>query len=101
MYYDNYIDYEDQQMDKFIENEMARVKQQALKTISSSAHFKTESSNESFITMFVYCWHDSVPAAENLSDELDLCKLDFIALTDDFDAFKEEFLKNYEMAQNF
>jgi len=101
MYYDPYIEYEEEQMNDFIENEMQRVRESALISLSRIAHFNTQLSNESFITMFVYCWHDSVPAAEKLAQELDLCKLDFLALLNDFDEFKDYYLEHYVEAQNF
>ena len=101
MYYDIYVEYQEEQMNEFIENEMQRVKGSALKTISSIAHFKTKPSNESFINMFVYCWQESLPDAEKIANELDLSKLDFLALMGDFEAFKECYLENSVEAQNF
>ncbi|HEX4374906.1 MAG TPA: hypothetical protein VHZ50_16495 [Puia sp.] len=88
-------------MNEFIENEMLRVKDSALRSLSSIAHFKDEISKQSFITMFVYCWQESLSAAEKISDELDLDKGHFLALLDDFDAFKDYYLEHYVEAQNF
>ncbi len=99
MYYEFYD--EDESMNEFIENEMERVKKQALKTISSIAHFKSEVSTKSFIEMFVYCWQESLPVADTLAQSIDLGKLEMIALAEEFDAFKKEYMKDMEKAGNF
>lgn len=101
MYAYSRIEYEDEMRNEFIENEMQRTKEFTLRKLSSIAHFKTKSSSQSFITMFVYCWQESLPEAQNLANELDLCKLDFLALMEDFEGFKEEYLNNHKEAQNF
>ena len=101
MYYDHYIEYEEEQMNDFIENEMQRTKEIALIRLSSTAHFKTEASKELFTQMLVYCWQESLPAADTLAQELDLDKLHFLALLNDFDAFKDYYLEHYVEAQNF
>lgn len=95
MHYDYYN--EDESINDFIENEMQQTRKKAIQTISKSAHFiNTNLSKESFITMFSYCWQDSLPVAENLAYELDLGKLDFLALSNDFDGFKRLYLNTYE-----
>lgn len=85
--------YEEIEKDDFIENEMQRTKETALKKLSSVADFKTEVSKRSFILMFVYSWQESLPAADRLAEELDFCNLDFLALIDDFEEFKYYYLK--------
>ncbi len=91
MYSENY--YEQEHMNEFIENEMQLTKEFALKRLSLVADFKTHVSNDSFIYKFIQSWHDSVPAVANLAYEMDLDKVHFLALMNDFDEFKEEYLK--------
>lgn len=97
MYFDTQLEYECEMMNEMIEKEMQRTKEQALKTIQSIAHFETEL----FTKVLAYAWMDSQPDAIKLADKLDLSKLDFLAVTEEFEEFKEEYLKNYEEAQNF
>jgi len=84
-------------MNDFIEKEMQRTKDSALRSLSAVVHFQTLN----FTKVLAYAWFDSQTDAIKLSDLLDLSKLDFLAVNDDFEGFKEEYLKNYEKAQNF
>lgn len=97
MYFDTRIEYEYEMMNEMIENEMYNTRQRALSKLSSMiAHFTDE-----WALMIAYCYFDSISSAEKIADKLDLCKSDFLAIQEEFDAFKEEYLKNYEEAQNF
>lgn len=98
MYYDTRIEYEFEMMNELVEKEMHNVKKAALRKVSSLvAHFNDV---EAFAKILSYSWFDSLPDAEMIADRFQLSKLDFLAINDDFDAFKEEFLMNQE-AQNF
>jgi hypothetical protein len=101
MYAYSRLEYEAQLMSEWIEKEMQRIKKQTLKTISSSAHFNLKISSDQFTQLFIYCWQESLPVAEKLADDLNLCKLDFFALMDDVDAFKEEYMENYNGPQHY
>jgi hypothetical protein len=49
--------------------------------------------------VLAYSWFDSLNSAENLANRWDLSKLDFLAITEQLEAFKEEYLN--ERAQGF
>jgi hypothetical protein len=84
-------------MDMRLEKEMHNVKGQALKKLSSiAAHFSSEISN-----ILAYSWFDSLPDAEKIAEQLDLSKMDLLAIREDLEGFKEEFLKDLEHAQCF
>jgi len=63
------------------------------------AHSKTLI--KEFSLTLAYGYFDSHEPSEIIANQLDLDKLDFLAIQEDFDAFKKEYLKNYEEAQNF
>jgi hypothetical protein len=108
MYFDTRIEYDDQVIDEFIEKEMYRVGKEALEKLSPIfAHPKYLNG---FAMTLGYAWFDSQEYAERLANHLDLDKLDFLAIQgcydtstskQIFDAFKEQYLKDYEYAQNF
>jgi hypothetical protein len=89
------------QMDEYLEREMQRHRKCALKSISYVMQVKPTESNESFILMFVYAWQENLPAAINLAEQVNLCKLDFLALAEDFDGFKETYLKESEKDMSY
>lgn len=95
MYADFYERYDDL-LNNRIEEEMERVKEKAIKKFQSLALFKTQEYLDAFIKMFCFCWQESLPLVEILAEELDFCKMDFLALAEDFDGFKEEFLEDME-----
>lgn len=98
MYFDTTIEYEFEVMNEIVEKEMQRTKEQALKTIRSIAHFNF---SRQMISVLAYAWMDSQPDAINLADKLNLSKLDFLAVMENVEAFREEYLKDLELAQNF
>jgi len=97
MYAYSIFEYEDQIMDEMIEKEMQRTRDQAVTSLSRVVHFETLN----FTRILSYSWFDSQPEAVKLADQLNLGKLDFLAVNDDFESFKEEFLRNHEKAENF
>lgn len=95
MYLDNRIDYDN--MNEMIENEMYNTRKKAIVKLSSvAAHFTND-----WALMIAYCYFDSIASAEKIADQLHLCKLDFLAIQEDLQGFKEEYLRDYEEAQNF
>lgn len=94
-YFDTRKDYE--MIDNMIENEMQRTKKQAIRSISTCVHFQTEL----FAKLMAYGYFESTDDAMKLADIFNLGKLDFLAIQDDFDAFKEYYLEHYVEAQNF
>lgn len=97
MYEYSIIEYEYQIMDEMIQKEMQRTRDSALRSLSSVVHFQTLN----FTRVLAYAWFDSQPDAIKLSDDLNLSKLDFLAVNDDFEGFKEEYLSNQRQAENF
>lgn len=98
MYKYDRIEHEFDVMNEIIEDEMQRVKKRALKTISSLVHFEPGS----FARILAYAYFDSVEDAIKVAESLNFSKIDFLAVMEDFDGFKEEYLMNQEEeAQNF
>lgn len=97
IFFDSQLAYESEIMDKWLEKEMHNVKGHALKKLSLiAAHFNSEISN-----ILAYSWFDSLPDAEKIAEELDLSKTDLLAIREDLEGFKEEFLKDLENAHCF
>lgn len=85
---DTRIEYEYSLMMEHIEKEMHNTRDLALRKVSSViAHFTSD-----IALMLAYSWFDSLPSAERIANELDLGKLDFLAIQQDFEGFKEEYL---------
>lgn len=99
MFFDTHIEYRHQIMTDFLENEMQRYKDFAIQTISSIAH----SEKEVLLRVLAYSFNEENEDAVKLAYKLNLGKLEFLACLDDYDSFKEFYLKNqeYELAQNF
>ena len=106
MFYDTYSDQmnDDTYMNQMIEKEMYKSREIALRKVSSILAHDSKLDlkfKENLALTLAYCYFDSVSAAETISDKLDLCKLDFLAIQEEFEAFKKEYLREYELAQNF
>lgn len=98
MYYTRQ-EYEYEIMNELIEKEMHNTKGLALKKLSSLVAHSNDL--EAFGNILAYSWFDSLPHANKLADQLDLCKLDFLAIQEELHAFKEEYLKCVDQFQNF
>jgi len=94
MYAYSQLEYEQEIMDRFIEKEMHNVKGQALRKVSSVvAHFSSEIGH-----ILAYSWFESLPEAARIAECLDLSKMDLFALRNDFEGFREEFLREADNA---
>jgi hypothetical protein len=92
MYQYSDIEYDYQVMIDFIEKEMHNTRKDALLKLSSMV--VTSNDNvESVANILAYGYFDNHPDAEKLAQQLDLCKMDFLAIQEELDAFKEEYLK--------
>lgn len=99
MYAYSQIEYEYELMNDLIEKEMHKVREKTLEKLSSVvAHPKIL--NDLALTL-AYGYFDSYAPSEKITETLDLSKLDFLAIQEDLEAFKEEYLKDLELAQNF
>lgn len=91
--------YDEQDVDEFVEKEMYKVRKEAMEKLSSIfAHLKYI---DDFALTLAYSWFDSQEFSIRIASDLDLDKLDFLAIQEAFDSFKELYLKEYENAQNF
>lgn len=100
MYAYSRIEYEMNVLDEMIDSEMHKVKEQVLRKLNS--HFVHPSDLiMKFAHTLAFGYWESNEHATILADELGLCKLDFLAIAEDFEGFKEEYLRNYEQAENF
>ena len=100
MYAYSTLEHELEMIDQMIESEMHKVKDQTLSKINPYfAH--SPISIKSLISTVAYGYFESHEHAEIVAEQLNLGKLEFLAIAEDFEGFKEEFLKNYEEAQNF
>lgn len=100
MYAYSQIEYESEMIDQIIESEMHKVKDHTLEKLTSYFAHSPFSIN-SLANTIAYGYWESYEHAEIVAEQLGLGKLEFLAIAEDFDGFKEEFLKNYEEAQNF
>ena len=85
------MDYE--KNDELINKEMHKQKTIALQTISLFVHSED---NLYIAKMLAYCFFDSLPDAIKIAESYDLCKLDFLAINEDFENYKELFLIEQE-----
>lgn len=85
-------------LNDFIEKEMHNVRKFALGKLASVV---APSYIENFASVVAYSWFDSHPAAEKIANDLDLCKLDFLAIQEELEAFKEEYFAESQYAENF
>lgn len=100
IYFDTINEYE--LMNDLIEKEMHKVRDNALRKVSSIfAHPQKLFSIKDFALTLAYGYFDSYKPSEKITETLDLSKLDFLAIQEDLEAFKEEYLKDLELAQNF
>jgi hypothetical protein len=100
MYAYTRIEHEYEMMNEMIESEMHKVKEQVLERLRSYfAHSPV--SIKSLSLTIAYGYFESNEHAEIVANELGLGKLEFLAIAGDFEGFKEEYLINYEEAQNF
>lgn len=90
-------EYIDQVMDDIIENEMQNVRKNCFKNLSEVLPFETLK----LTRIILYAWSESHADAIFLTEKLNLGKLEFLAVVEDFDEFKKEYLKDLENAQNF
>jgi hypothetical protein len=86
-------------MNEYIEKEMYNTRKEAMKKLSSIVtHPKCI---DDFALTLAYSWFDSQKSAENIANEFDLDKLDFLAIQEAFEAFKELYIKEQESYQTF
>ena len=103
MYNDTYFDYRNSVENDFYEKEMQRTREQALRNLSKVVH----SEFELFSRVLASAFFDEQEDAVKLTHKLNLGKYELLALTDDFEGFKEICLKNQDyfneqqLAQNF
>lgn len=97
--YSEYIYHREEVMKDFIEKEMERQKENAVRAISRCVHFELET----ITRVLAYSFIEENEDAVKLAHKLNLSKLDFLAIIEDFDGFKEIYLKEQEQnwAQNF
>lgn len=86
-----------QKQDDFYENEMHDYKKKATSAISQICEHFTED----FSSILVYSWQEGLPSAQRIIDKLYLSKLDLLSLQDSLEEFKEEYIKEIQLAQNF
>lgn len=91
IYFDSTIEYEYQMNTDFIEKEMHRHKDVALRSLSNAVH---SNDVESFAKILSYAFFDSVHDAEKIAKKYNLAKLDFLAINEDLEGFKKEYLSS-------
>jgi hypothetical protein len=97
MYFDTQLEHDYEVMKDMIEKEMHKTKEQALTNLSRVVHFEIES----FSRVLSYSYIEENEDAIKLACKLNLGKLEFLAILEDVDGFKEEYLRDIELAQNF
>ena len=101
IFFDTRIESEDEVMTTFIETEMHKVEDKVLRKLSSIFVHQQFFSIKDFALMLAYSFYEDHKPAVKITNSLDLSKLDFLAVMEDFDGFKEEYLKDIGLAQNF
>ena len=92
MYAYSRIEYELEVLDEMIESEMHKVREQTLEKLSSYfAH--SPISIESLASTIAYGYWESYEHAEIVAEQLNLGKLEFLAIQEDFEGFREYFKK--------
>lgn len=100
MYRFSKIEYESEMLDQMIESEMHKLKERTINALSISFAHSPFSIKELLLTV-AYGYWESNEHAITVAEQMNLGKLEFLAIAEDFEGFKEEYLKNYEEAQNF
>jgi hypothetical protein len=100
MYAYSRIEYESEMIDQMIESEMHKVKDRTLEKLNSYFVHSPVSIKSLSLTI-AYGYWESNEHATTVAEQLQLGKLEFLAIAEDFEGFKEEYLRNYEEAQNF
>jgi hypothetical protein len=100
MYKYSEIEYELEMIDEHIESEMHKLKDKVFAHLNSKFVHSPVSIKDLALAI-AYGYWESNEHAENLAYDLDLGKLEFLAIAEDFEGFKKEYMKNYEEAQNF
>lgn len=84
------LEYERDQRQSFIENEMHTQKEEVLESLS---RIVAHSYTESFAKILLYSWSEGFEEAEKIASQLHLSKLDFLSLSGNVKEYEEEFLK--------
>ncbi len=92
IYFDTNIEFRAAYIAAGIQIEMQRHKDIAVAAISSIAHFE----KEAIVRVLAYAYLEENIDAVKLAYKLDLRKEHFLACIDDYDSFKEIYLKNQE-----
>lgn len=87
-YSSEYDSYSEDRMNEEIEIKMHGQKRNVLTKLSSKAVQMTED----FLTLLVYSYWEGLPTAERIVRELDLSKMDLLAMSDSFKEYKEELI---------
>lgn len=96
---DTWIEYKDQIVSDFIEKEMQRCREETLRKISNLIEHPKYVEN--FALCLAYSWFDSEEYAKKIADDLDLGKLEFLAIQEEIKPFKECYVKELEYTVNF
>lgn len=96
-YFDSKLERDMNTLEEIVEKEMQRTKERALRKLSKLVH---PTINREFCDILIFAWMESQESAEKIANLLDLGKMDFLAIQEDVDGFREEFLENQE-ALNF
>lgn len=100
MYEDTYLNYRKSVEKDFFEREMHKVEEKTLARLSP--YFAHPSmSVKDFMLTIAYGYFESFESAITLAEQLDLGKVEFLAVMEEFEAFKEAYIKEFESAQNF
>ena len=109
-----YFERNDESMNDLIEREMYKVRNKTLERLSSIFVHQQQIifSIKDFALTLAYGFFESHEPSKRIAYSLDLCKIEFLAIMEDFGAFKLEIiedlekfdhinLNNYQEAQNF
>ena len=80
----------------FINSKMNQKKENILKELKNIIH---PAYVEQFAEILKYSWSEEFSIARSLAEDLNFCTIDFLALSDDLEGFKDLYNKEFESEQ--
>lgn len=96
MYKETYAESKEQILDEVILKEMDKSRTESMVLIRAQFVPSKSISIKDVVLTLVYAYFEGNESAMNIADQLELFKIDFLALADDFEGFKAAWLKEQE-----
>lgn len=93
----NYMEKEELRRE-FFENKMEEYQNEFLESLSEFFH---PSCIDEISHILIFAWMENFPSAMKLADKLNLSRLHFIAILNNYEDFRDEFIKIKELEEGF